>query len=41
MTGSRAVQSAIVDFLRHWTEFRKLAAAIIAEVVLLSEGYLR
>ena len=41
MTGSRAVQSAKVDFLRHWTELRKLGAAMVAAVVLLSNGYLR
>lgn len=40
MTGSRALKSARVDFLRLWAELRKLGAAIMAEIVVLFDGYL-
>ena len=40
MTGSRVLKSARVDFLRHWAELRKLGAAIMAEIAVLSDGYL-
>ena len=40
MTGSRELKSAEVDFLRHWTELRKLGAAIIADTVVRFNRYL-
>lgn len=40
MTGSRALKSARVDFLRHCTELRKLGVAIVAEIVVLSDGFI-
>ena len=40
MTGSRALKSAEVDFLRHWSELRRLAVAITAESVVRFDGYL-
>ena len=41
MTGSRALKSAEVEFLRHWSELRRLGVAITADGVVQFDGYLR